>query len=236
LLVVIAIIAVLISLLLPAVQSTREAARRSQCVNNLKQLGLGCINFESTNRVLPPDVQSFLPGIPPDTDAYANYTGNQSVRAGWIELILPHIEQGPVFNACNTSNSVSVFNINNVPPTIPPGGQYSGNGSAYSTAINTFICPSSPQPATINYWNGNWSNTGNGSIPPLPNLPVQIWGLTDYFGIPELHCELVAALGIDPKAGSNGYTSLMCNNEPGVISSPGTAQDKQHREHHRRNL
>ena len=55
LLVVIAIIAVLIALLLPAVQAAREAARRAQCVNNLKQMGLGCMNFESTNTKFPND-------------------------------------------------------------------------------------------------------------------------------------------------------------------------------------
>ena len=54
LLVVIAIIAVLIALLLPAVQAAREAARRAQCVNNLKQLGLACANYESSNSVYPP--------------------------------------------------------------------------------------------------------------------------------------------------------------------------------------
>jgi prepilin-type N-terminal cleavage/methylation domain-containing protein len=54
LLVVIAIIGVLIALLLPAIQAARESARRMQCTNNMKQLGIGCLNFESAKKQLPP--------------------------------------------------------------------------------------------------------------------------------------------------------------------------------------
>ena len=90
LLVVIAIIAILVSLLLPAVNSAREAARRTQCINNLKQLGLGCINFESANRSFPSAggvVQQFAD---PDEQARAKY-GFES--ASWMFQILPFIEE-----------------------------------------------------------------------------------------------------------------------------------------------
>jgi prepilin-type N-terminal cleavage/methylation domain-containing protein/prepilin-type processing-associated H-X9-DG protein len=82
LLVVIAIIGVLVALLLPAVQAAREAARRTQCTNNEKNVALACLNYESSKKTLPPG------GI--------NTTGDQQSGLGWPVLILPYIEQSGV--------------------------------------------------------------------------------------------------------------------------------------------
>src|SRR5260370_6998819 len=82
LLVVIAIIAVLIALLLPAVQSARAAARRIQCVNNLKQMGIGMHNFHESRGTLPPGAQSSPP-------------------QAWAVFILPFLDQTAMSTALN---------------------------------------------------------------------------------------------------------------------------------------
>jgi len=118
LLVVIAIIAVLIALLLPAVQAAREAARRAQCVNNLKQLGLGVHNYISVNNTLPSQYNY----------GNANTCGgyNQGWCFSWIPTLLPQIEQQPMFNSIN-------FMVNCQGPQQTTAGY---------TQMATFLCPS----------------------------------------------------------------------------------------------
>src|ERR1700712_2295589 len=90
LLVVIAIIGVLVALLLPAIQAAREAARRSQCKNNLKQIGLALHNFESARRSFPPGFTS----TPKNNVVNAEGTGP---GWGWGAHILPYLEESSLF-------------------------------------------------------------------------------------------------------------------------------------------
>jgi prepilin-type N-terminal cleavage/methylation domain-containing protein/prepilin-type processing-associated H-X9-DG protein len=127
LLVVIAIIAVLIALLLPAVQSAREAARRVQCVNNLKQIGLGLHNYQSSTG-----------GFPIGHTKVQVYSGNDdSPWVGWSAhaMMLPYLEQSAVYNSCNFVHTGFGF-------TFTPGDQI--NSTAAYTRITAFICPSNP--------------------------------------------------------------------------------------------
>jgi|SRR5271157_1178876 len=93
LLVVIAIIAVLISLLLPAVQSAREAARRAQCVNNLKQIALAVMNYESANNAFPAA----------EFDCYCETPGTVHNGPSFFVAICPQMEQSQIYNAYNFS-------------------------------------------------------------------------------------------------------------------------------------
>jgi prepilin-type N-terminal cleavage/methylation domain-containing protein len=150
LLVVIAVIAVLIALLLPAVQSARAAARRAQCVNNLKQLGLGLHNFESTYSAFPKGVnEPFVNGL--NTNQVSD-TLVSDVREpfgpNWAVMILPYLEQQVLFNASN------VVGYPGWAATVTPGVDSAPGAANYNldwanttlrtTRLSVFVCPDDP--------------------------------------------------------------------------------------------
>ena len=132
LLVVIAIIGVLIALLLPAVQSAREAARRAQCVNNIKQLGLAAHNYNSAHGIFPGAYQTGrLAGGAPGV---GGMWGSWSPQA----LLLPFLEQTAIYNA---ANFMFINQGNDI------GGSYGNvyvNTTTIRSKINSFVCPSNP--------------------------------------------------------------------------------------------
>ncbi|MEM8735280.1 MAG: DUF1559 domain-containing protein, partial [Planctomycetota bacterium] len=132
LLVVIAIIGILVGLLLPAVQAAREAARRMQCSNNLKQLALACHNYESAHRAFP---YAFTPAITP----YARNADNNNQESwGWGALILPFIEQTNLYQQLGVTDYSLRALIANENPSI-------ANTVArplLETGLDAFICPS----------------------------------------------------------------------------------------------
>lgn len=114
LLVVIAIIGILVGLLLPAVQAAREAARRAQCMNNMRQIGLATLNYESATQRFP--------------SGWIDW--RQTTKPGWsyAQAILPYMEQSNVFNQLDTMSPITA----------------SMNTPFLETVIPSFICPSDP--------------------------------------------------------------------------------------------
>ena len=143
LLVVIAIIGVLVALLLPAVQAAREAARRSQCGNNLKNLALALQNFHGTKNQLPPSVSPWAEGPKP----VSSLSGK-----GWILAALPFLEQQSLYDEFKSKLGFD-------------GKMFSGQGLARATLAETMArqlavlqCPSDPSAQTVSTQQWQWEN------------------------------------------------------------------------------
>ncbi len=119
----IAIIAILVGLLLPAVQKVREAASRIKCVNNLKQIGLACHSYHDAQNGLPPGY----------TAANSYFDGENDVAPGWAwgAYLLPYLEQNNLYQQINFSQPV----------------ESPVNAAAVQRLLPMFLCPSDPTPA-----------------------------------------------------------------------------------------
>jgi len=151
LLVVIAIIGILIALLLPAVQAAREAARRSQCTNNLKQLGLALHNYADSNKE----------ALGYNSDRIVNTPPEQVKDFSWIVSVLPYLEQQPLYDQFNFNDPGA--NVGTI-----PGPNGVTNAALRQTILPAVICPSNDQTELRQNQGSGYSNIGGG--PPAGGL------------------------------------------------------------------
>jgi prepilin-type N-terminal cleavage/methylation domain-containing protein/prepilin-type processing-associated H-X9-DG protein len=182
LLVVIAIIAILIGLLLPAVQKVREAAARAKCTNNLKQIAIAAHSYHDANNRLPYNNS-------PNDWGYDDNGRSWS----WLAAILPYVEQGPLYNQNNGSGSLGTAYTGALPANVPapPNPTFNQNQPVHCTRIPSYLCPSDPQGGQTSFNRANGS-TGAGA------------GVTNYKGVSGSNWAWGTWTYNDPTYGNNG--------------------------------
>ncbi|MBL4883721.1 MAG: DUF1559 domain-containing protein, partial [Planctomycetaceae bacterium] len=170
--------AILVALLLPAVQQAREAARRSSCKNNLKQIGLAIHNYHDTHNQFPLNYDGSMPVI---NKVNGSRTDPDVGSVSWISMALPFLEQAPLYD------QLSGLQAFDAPWSSWASGVGYGNPVVQQlalTAIPTLLCPSNPQAKTtksngtsLTYYNkGGFADGGGGGGTRYPG------GRTDYVG------------------------------------------------------
>lgn len=149
LLVVIAIMGTLIGLLLPAVNAAREAARKTSCANNIKQMALACLSYEETYHLLPPAADF--------ANKKYDVLTESNLRANWIILILPYIGQQPLFNEINGMLRQSGINVESDAQS--KSDTTITMKSCRETEIPSFLCPTDTN-NRIKYESAKTSFTG----------------------------------------------------------------------------
>jgi prepilin-type N-terminal cleavage/methylation domain-containing protein len=201
LLVVIAIIAILIGLLLPAVQKVREAAARSKCSNNLKQLAIACHAYHDVNNKLPPGAQGTM------IAGTSNGNAANIVGTSWIVFCLPYIEQAPLYNLYDFSQSYNVAN----------------NAAVGANVVPTIYCPAGPSPTTNTDPNAVVSGNPTthyygimGPGGPSDNTPNTVNGITYTYRVG----------GSPPSNGQWAYNGMLCyiQTSTGSISTNHTVR------------
>jgi len=222
LLVVIAIIGVLVALLLPAVQAARESARRSQCINHLRQLGLGLHNYEGVYKAFPPQkggTNCPWPSTPP-----CNYER----RSGFVALSA-YLEQGVVFQAIEAGGGT---------PNWPSGGGDPwASWSAWNVQMPTLLCPSDGNGLRTTRGHTNyafcigdkvadnlWSNTNHrGIFTYRLNVPISAItdGTSNTIAMSERVRQPTGFTGVRSANGEQGRTGTVLNVST-VVNNPGS--------------
>lgn len=215
LLVVIAIIAVLVGLLLPAVQAAREAARRAQCLNNLKQMGIALHSYQTVHGSFPSGILMHLNEIPktgpmavpacqpgkPVFDQLYGYPG-----WGWATLILTQLEQPALFNQVNFGVTACDWE----------------NDTISLVRLSTYLCPTDNAPASytvIDAWGVNpglllpTSNylgvQGTGLVKEIPTIYDGLFGSDFTVSERDIQDGLSQTLAVGERTSSRGYASWM---------------------------